>query len=86
MVVGRGAFTEAFPLFSLDLLNYAESFIEKLTRFMNIRDVEIVSYSSKFRPALSQKAIYRRPQQNPLPIRLGIGGEPGYFVGAGTVY
>lgn len=43
MVVGRGAFTGAFPLFSLDLLNYAESFIEKLTRFLNIRDVEIVS-------------------------------------------
>ena len=43
MVVGRGAFTGTFPLVSLDLLNYAESFIEKLTRFLNIRDVEIVS-------------------------------------------
>ena len=42
-MVGRGAFTEAFPLFVLDLLNYAESFIENLTRFLNIRDVKIVS-------------------------------------------
>ena len=85
MVVGRGSFTEAFPLFGLHLQDYDELFSEKLTLLLNIRDNEIVSWSGKFRPALSHQAIYPRPLQNPLPIWLGVGGTPESFVRAGTL-
>lgn len=85
MVVGRGSFTEAFPLFGLRLQDYDELFSEKLTLLLNIRDNEIVSWSGKFRPALSHQAIYPRPLQNPLPIWLGVGGTPESFVRAGTL-
>jgi probable LLM family oxidoreductase len=85
MVVGRGSFTEAFPLFGLNLRDYDDLFSEKLELLLRIRDNEIVSWSGKFRPALHQQAIYPRPLQDKLPIWLGVGGTPASFVRAGTL-
>lgn len=85
MVVGRGSFTEAFPLFGLNLKDYDAVFIEKLELLLRIRDHEFVTWSGKFRPALHQQAIYPRPLQDPFPIWLGVGGTPESFVRAGTL-
>ena len=85
MVVGRGSFIEAFPLFGLNLQDYDELFSEKLNLLLNIRDNEVVNWSGKFRPALIDQAIYPRPMQDPFPIRLGVGGTPQSFVRAGML-
>ena len=85
MVVGRGSFTESFPLFGLSLHDYDELFSEKLNLLLKIRDNETVNWSGKFRPALKNQAIYPRPLQNPLPIWLGVGGTPESFIRAGTL-
>jgi len=85
MVVGRGSFIEAFPLFGYDLNDYDDLFIEKLNLLLNIRDNEFVNWSGKFRPALLNQAIYPRPVQKSLPIWLGVGGTPQSFVRAGTL-
>ncbi len=85
MVVGRGSFTEAFPLFGYDLQDYDELFAEKLELLLNIRDHELVNWSGKFRPALRNQAIYPRPLQDPFPIWLGVGGTPESFVRAGLL-
>ncbi len=85
MVVGRGSFTEAFPLFGLSLQDYDELFSEKLSLLLKIRDNETVNWSGKFRPPLKNQAIYPRPMQNPLPIWLGVGGTPESFIRAGTL-
>lgn len=85
MVVGRGSFTEAFPLFGLNLHNYDELFTEKLDLLLTIRDNEFVHWSGKFRPALTGQGIYPRPVQQPLPVWLGVGGTPASFVRAGTL-
>ena len=85
MVVGRGSFTEAFPLFGLDLNDYDELFSEKLNLLLNIRDNEVVNWSGHFRPALNNQAIYPRPLQDKLPIWLGVGGTPESFVRAGSL-
>jgi alkanesulfonate monooxygenase SsuD/methylene tetrahydromethanopterin reductase-like flavin-dependent oxidoreductase (luciferase family) len=85
MVVGRGSFIEAFPLFGLNLQDYDELFSEKLNLLLNIRDNEIVNWSGKFRPALINQAIYPRPLQNPLPVWLGVGGTPQSFIRAGML-
>ena len=76
IVVGRGSFTEAFPLFGLNLHDYDALFSEKLELLLAIRDHEVVSWSGKFRPALHDQAIYPRPLQPTLPIWLGVGGTP----------
>jgi probable LLM family oxidoreductase len=85
MVVGRGSFTEAFPLFGLNLKDYDALFSEKLDLLLKIRDNEFVTWSGKFRPALHQQSIYPRPLQDPFPIWLGVGGTPESFVRAGTL-
>jgi len=85
MVVGRGSFTEAFPLFGLKLQDYDELFAEKLGLLLTIRDHEIVNWSGKFRPALVDQAIYPRPVQDPFPVWIGVGGTPQSFVRAGAL-
>lgn len=85
MVVGRGSFTEAFPLFGLNLQDYDALFSEKLDLLLKIRDNEFVSWSGKFRPALKNQPIYPRPQQHPFPIWLGVGGTPQSFIRAGIL-
>lgn len=85
IVVGRGSFTEAFPLFGFKLNDYDELFSEKLDLLLNIQSNEFVTWSGKFRPALTHQAIYPRPLQQPLPIWLGVGGTPESFVRAGTL-
>ena len=85
MVVGRGSFTEAFPLFGLNLQDYDALFSEKLDLLLKIRDNEYVTWSGKFRPALNNQPIYPRPQQEPFPIWLGVGGTPQSFIRAGML-
>ncbi len=85
MVVGRGSFIEAFPLFGLNLHDYDELFTEKLELLLKIRDYEVVNWSGKFRPALKNQAIYPRPLQDTLPIWVGVGGTPESFIRAGTL-
>lgn len=85
MVVGRGSFTDAYPLFGLNLHHYDELFAEKLDLLLKIKQNETVTWSGKFRPALNEQAIYPRPLQQDIPIWLGVGGTPQSFVRAGVL-
>jgi probable LLM family oxidoreductase len=85
MVVGRGSFIEAYPLFGLDLNDYDELFAEKLDLLLQIQQNEVVNWSGKFRASLTNQAIYPRPLQEKLPIWLGVGGTPASFVRAGQL-
>ena len=85
MVVGRGSFIEAFPLFGLELEDYDSLFAEKLDLLLKIRDNTYVHWSGKHRARLTGQGVYPRPLQNPLPVWLGVGGTPGSFIRAGTL-
>lgn len=85
MVVGRGSFIEAYPLFGLNLNDYDALFAEKLELLLKIRDNEFVTWSGKFRSAMKNQPVYPRPVQQPLPIWLGVGGTPESFVRAGVL-
>jgi len=85
MVVGRGSFIEAFPLFGLNLDDYDSLFAEKLDLLLKIRDNEHVHWSGQHRPALTGQGVYPRPLQDPLPIWVGVGGTPESFVRAGAL-
>jgi len=85
MVVGRGSFVDAFPLFGYNLNDYDELFAEKLELLLNIVKNEIVTWSGKFRPALVKQPVYPRPLQDPLPVWLGVGGTPESFIRAGML-
>ncbi len=85
LVVGRGSFTEAFPLFGLDLADYDSLFTEKLDLLLKIRDSTHVTWSGRHRPPLTGQGVYPRPVQEPLPIWVGVGGSPDSFVRAGLL-
>jgi probable LLM family oxidoreductase len=85
MVVGRGSFIDAYPLFGLHLEDYDDLFVEKLDLLMKIMQSEEVTWRGRFRPALNQQSIYPRPVQDPPPVWIGVGGTPESFVRAGTL-
>src|SRR5712671_6835238 len=85
MVVGRGSFIDAFPLFGLSLEDYDALFEDKLDLLLKVRDNEHVHWSGRFRPALTGQGVYPRPVQDPLPIWLGVGGTPQSFARAGAL-
>jgi alkanesulfonate monooxygenase SsuD/methylene tetrahydromethanopterin reductase-like flavin-dependent oxidoreductase (luciferase family) len=85
MVVGRGSFIEAFPLFGYELDDYDDLFSEKLELLLKLRDNEHVTWSGKYRPPLTGQGVYPRPVQNPFPIWIGVGGTPQSFARAGAL-
>ena len=85
LVVGRGSFIEAFPLFGLDLADYDSLFEEKLDLLLRLRNSEQVTWSGRHRPALTGQGVYPRPLQDPMPIWVGVGGTPESFVRAGLL-
>src|ERR1700751_2331923 len=85
MVVGRGSFIEAFPLFGLELEDYDSLFAEKLDLLLQIRKHMHVHWSGKHRPSLNGEGVYPRPVQNPLPVWLGVGGKPASFSRASSL-
>ncbi|MES2732500.1 MAG: LLM class flavin-dependent oxidoreductase [Bacteroidota bacterium] len=85
IVAGRGSFIESFPLFGYKLEDYDALFVEKLDLLLQIRDNEFVTWSGKFRPTLKNQPVYPRPQQQSIPIWLGVGGTPESFIRAGTL-
>lgn len=85
LVVGRGSFVDAFPLFGFDLEDYDSLFTEKLDLLLKLRRETHVKWSGRFRSALTGQAVYPRPLQEEIPIWLGVGGTPESFVRAGTL-
>lgn len=85
VVVGRGSFGEAFPLFGFDAQDYDALFAEKLDLFLKLRETTQVTWRGRYRPALTGQGVYPRPHQQRLPIWLGVGGTPQSFVRAGVL-
>lgn len=85
LVVGRGSFGEAFPLFGLDTRAYDALFAENLELFIELGKTESPHWSGRFRPPLTGQGVFPRPHQARLPVWLGVGGSPESFKRAGTL-
>jgi probable LLM family oxidoreductase len=85
IVAGRGSFIESFPLFGFELKDYDALFVEKLELLMTLRDETHVTWSGRYRPALTGQGVFPRPVQEKLPIWLGVGGTPASFARAGAL-
>ncbi len=85
IVVGRGSFIDAYPLFGYRLEDYDALFAEKLDLLLKIRAQERVTWSGRFRHALHDQPIFPRPLQEKIPIWLGVGGTPQSFARAGAL-
>lgn len=85
IVVGRGSFGEAYPLFGFAFEDYDALFAEKLDLLLQLRDSTDITWRGRFRPALTGQGVYPRPHQAQLPVWLGVGGTPQSFVRAGSL-
>lgn len=85
IVVGRGSFGEAYPLFGLRMEDYDDLFVEKLDLLLHLRASTHVRWSGTHRPALTGQGIYPRPVQDQLPVWVGVGGSPNSFARAGML-
>ncbi|KQT52287.1 MULTISPECIES: Atu2307/SP_0267 family LLM class monooxygenase [unclassified Aureimonas] len=85
IVVGRGSFGEAYPLFGFSMHDYDALFAEKLDLLLKLRDKTHVTWHGRFRPPIENRGVFPRPSQAKLPIWLGVGGTPESFARAGTL-
>lgn len=76
VILGRGSFTESFPLFGFDLRQYNELFEEKLDLFTELLKQEPVSWQGKLRPPLNNQSVYPPVEHGRLKTWIGVGGSP----------
>lgn len=83
LVVGRGSFTESFPLFGYYLADYDELFEEKLDLLLQINKSPSITWKGKFRPALVNQEVLPRAVNDNLSIWVAVGGTPASVLRAG---
>lgn len=77
VILGRGSFTESFPLFGYDMAHYEELFEEKLDLFVRLLDEEPVTWKGRHRPALTNASVSPTTEhEHGLPTWIGVGGSP----------
>jgi probable LLM family oxidoreductase len=80
VILGRGSFTETFPLFGYSLDDYDRLFEEKLALFAAVRDAdtkgEAVRWKGTVRPPLEGLRVFPPVERPPLSTWVGVGGSP----------
>ena len=76
VILGRGSFTESYPLFGYDLNRYEQLFEEKLELFSDLLTGEPVTWEGHTRAALKDQQVYPRIETGTLRTWVGVGGSP----------
>src|ERR671911_1749032 len=80
VILGRGSFTESFPLFGYKLDDYNVLFEEKLAIFAALRDADRtgqpVRWKGTVRPPLDGVRVFPPVEHPPLSTWVGVGGSP----------
>src|SRR6187431_2048994 len=76
VILGRGSFTESYPLFGFDLSRYEELFEDKLSLFVELLKGGPVTWSGSTRAAVSGVTIHPPIENGTLKTWIGVGGSP----------
>jgi len=76
VILGRGSFTESFPLFGLDLRQYEVLFAEKLDLFAELIRKRSVTWTGSLRPPLTDQQVFPPVESGALTTWIGVGGSP----------
>ncbi|MEY9933090.1 putative LLM family oxidoreductase [Catenulispora sp. GP43] len=76
VILGRGSFTESFPLFGYDLRDYDVLFEEKLELFAKLLEEKPVTWSGTKRAALDSADVFPKTESGHLSTWVGVGGTP----------
>src|SRR6478735_7469686 len=75
VILGRGSFTESFPLFGYDLRDYELLFDEKIHLFHRLLDETPVTWEGTTRAALHDADVYPKTESGRLRTWVGVGGS-----------
>ena len=75
-ILGRGSFTESYPLFGYDLKDYDQLFEEKLDLFTKLLRMDTVSWSGQTRSPLKAQKVYPPLAPEGMVTWVGVGGSP----------
>ncbi len=75
-MLGRGSFTESFPLFGYDLARYDALFEEKLDLFVALLKQQPVTWKGTTRAALAGQMVYPPVESGTLKASVAVGGSP----------
>ncbi|MEU8076378.1 LLM class flavin-dependent oxidoreductase [Catellatospora citrea] len=76
VILGRGSFTESFPLFGYDLADYDVLFEEKIDLFVKLLDEQPVTWSGTVRAPLCDADVFPKTESGRLATWVGVGGSP----------
>ena len=76
VILGRGSFTESFPLFGYDLADYDLLFEEKIELFSKLLDEEPVTWEGRTRAPLHEADVFPKTASGRLDTWVGVGGSP----------
>jgi probable LLM family oxidoreductase len=76
ITLGRGSFTESFPLFGYDLADYDQLFAEKVDLLARLLTEDAVSWEGTVRAALHDQHVYPKTERGHIPTWIGVGGSP----------
>ncbi|WP_343035692.1 LLM class flavin-dependent oxidoreductase [Isoptericola sediminis] len=76
VILGRGSFTESFPLFGYDLADYDLLFEEKIQLFAELLKEKPVTWSGTTRAALTDAEVFPTTESGHLSTWVGVGGSP----------
>ena len=76
ITAGRGSFIESFPLFGLELADYADLFEQKLELLVELLKERPVTWSGTVRAPLNNQEVYPKTESGRIPLRVGVGGSP----------
>ncbi|MCW2789401.1 MAG: class flavin-dependent oxidoreductase [Aeromicrobium sp.] len=76
VILGRGSFTESFPLFGFDLGQYEELFSEKLDLFAALRSEGPITWEGNLRPPLVGQEVFPKTASGSVTTWIGVGGSP----------
>ncbi|MDX3075541.1 LLM class flavin-dependent oxidoreductase [Streptomyces sp. NPDC088354] len=76
VILGRGSFTESFPLFGYDLSDYDVLFEEKIELFAKLLDEKPVTWSGTTRAPLKDADVFPKTESGRLSTWVGVGGSP----------
>lgn len=76
VILGRGSFTESFPLFGYELSQYNELFEEKLDLFAALLPEGPVTWEGTTRPSLTNQHVHPKTAGGSIRTWIGVGGSP----------
>jgi probable LLM family oxidoreductase len=76
VILGRGSFTESFPLFGFPLDQYEELFEERLNLFAELRKESATTWTGRTRAGLKNQHVYPPTESGSLRTWVGVGGSP----------